>query len=201
MPLPVAAARMLCLAVVLAAPNPSFAQRTMYRCSTDGRAYLSDRACEGRPATALGSIGPTREDRQAYRMSGERSTNRAADYLGYLSSQCAELNEGLRNGPARGLGARALGELRESYRQRCADEERSARKRLAEDEAGKADVRKREQAAETSERDQRKLTHEQCDEMYRIIHGRRQKVASMSPGERSDHDRFEATWQARCKSP
>jgi hypothetical protein len=63
-----------------------------------------------------------------------------------------------------------------------------------------ADVRKREQAAETSERDQRKLTHERCDEMYRIIHGRRQKVASMSPGERSDHDWFEATWQARCKS-
>ena len=36
--------------------------------------------------------------------------------------------------------------------------------------------------------------------MYRIVHGKRQKVATMSPGERSDFDRFEATWQARCKS-
>lgn len=199
MPLP-AASRLLCLAVVLAAPADASAQRTVYRCSTDGRAYLSDRPCEGRPATALGSIGPTRDERHAYRMSGERSAGRAADYLGYLGSQCAELNEGLRNGPARGLGARALGELRESYQQRCGNEEREARKRLAEDERSKADVRMREQAAAASERDQRKLTHEQCDEMYRIIHGRRQKLASMSPGERSDHDRFEATWQARCKS-
>ncbi len=58
MPLLVDAARMLCLAVVLAAPNPSFAQRTMYRCSTDGRAYLSDRPCDGRPGLKVASMSP-----------------------------------------------------------------------------------------------------------------------------------------------
>ena len=196
----IAAVRLLGLALFFAAAEDATAQRTMYRCSTEGRAYLSDRPCEGRPATGLGAIGPTRAARSAYSSSNDRSATKAADFLGYLSPLCAELNEGLRNGPARGLGARARDELRYSYRERCGEEERVARSRLAEDEGRKADARRREQAAETFERDRHKLTREQCDEMYRIIHGRRQKVATMSPGERSDFDRFEATWQARCKS-
>jgi hypothetical protein len=45
----------------------------------------------------------------------------------------------------------------------------------------------------------RNLSRQQCDEMYRIVHGRRQKVAAMAPGERSDFERFEANWQARCQ--
>ena len=196
----IAAVRLLVFVSAFAAVDDAAAQRPMYRCSTDGRVYLSDRPCEGRPATAIGSIGPTRDERSAYRSSNERSPNKAADYLGYLGPECAELNEGLRNGPSRGLGSRAYEELRNSYRDRCGEEERVARSRFAEDQSKKADARRRDQQAEASELDRRKLSREQCDEMYRIIHGRRQKVATMSPGERSDFDRFEATWQARCKS-
>ena len=196
----IAAVRLLGLVLAFGAIEDAQAQRPMYRCSFEGRAYLSDRPCEGRPATGLGSIGPTRDERSAFRSSSDRSTNKAADYLGYLGPECAELNEGLRNGPARGLGSRAQDELRNSYQEHCGEEERAARNRLADDESRKADARRREQAAESSERDRKKLTREQCDEMYRIIHGRRQKVATMSPGERSDFDRFEATWQARCRS-
>jgi len=36
--------------------------------------------------------------------------------------------------------------------------------------------------------------------MYRIAHGKRQKVATMTPGERADFDRFEGNRQARCRA-
>ena len=91
------ALRTLCSLAVLVAADDAAAQRTTYRCSTDGRIYLSDKPCEGRPATALSAIGPTRDDRStSYRMSSERSTTKAASYLGYLTPECSELNEGLR---------------------------------------------------------------------------------------------------------
>ena len=182
----------------LLASAEASAQRTMYRCSVEGRSTLSDKPCEGRPSTSLTAVGPLR-DRTVY-SSREVAPGRAVDYLDYLSPVCAELNEGMRNGPARGLGSRAMSELQRSYRERCGEEEQLARRRLGEDQSHRRELRNRELAEEKSERDRQKLSREQCDEMYRILHGRRPKVPTMSPGERSDFQRFEATWQARCKS-
>ena len=181
----------------LLASAEASAQRTMYRCVVDGRSTLSDRPCEGRPSTSLTAVGPLR-DRPAY-SSGDVSPGRAVDYLDYMSPVCAELNEGMRNGPARGLRSGAMSELRRSYQERCSEEEQVARQRLGDEQSHRREVRNRELAEEKAERERQKLSREQCDEMYRILHGRRAKVATMSPGERSDFQRFEATWQARCK--
>jgi len=182
----------------LLASESALAQRTMYRCTSEGRTYLSDRPCEGRPSTSLASIGPSPQ-RGRSGPAPDQPVGKASEVLDYLSPECAELREGLRNGPARGLGSRAFAELSASYRQRCGDEEQKAQKRLGEDRTRKRELREREAAAEQVERDRVKLTREQCDEMYRIAHGKLQKLATMTPGERADFDRFEANRQARCR--
>lgn len=184
--------------LALLACTDAFAQRTMYRCSVDGHATLSDKPCTGRPSTSLTAVGPQR-DRPTY-SSADVATGRAAEYLDFMSPACAELNEGMRNGPARGLGSRAMSELQRSYRERCSEEEQVARRRLGDEQSRRRDERNRDLAAERSERERLKLSREQCDEMYRILHVRRPKVPSMTPGERSDFQRSESTWQARCRS-
>lgn len=173
------------------------AQRTMYRCTTDGRASLSDRPCEGRPATGLASIGPVREARSGQSPSWG-SPQKASDFLDHLSPLCAELNEGLRNGPGRGLGHTAMSELRTSYRERCSDDEQAARKRLAEEQSKHRDARESALAADRREIAHVKLSREQCDEMYRIAAARRKKLDTMSGGEREDFERFQANWKSRC---
>jgi hypothetical protein len=190
-----ACAAALCLTVWSSAS----AQRTTYNCSADGRTYLSDRPCAGRPATALASIGPAANTRSGSD-GRERQVGRAESHLDYLSPLCAELNEGLRNGPARGLGSRAVSELASSYRERCGDEDQQARRRVAEEQKKRREARDDDVRAENVERARAKLSREQCDEMYRIAHGKLKKLSSMTPGERSDFDRFEANRQARCSS-
>ena len=168
------------------------AQRAVYRCNGDGGAYISDRPCGGK----LAAIGPAPAPRTT--SARDIPVGKASDFLSYLSPTCAELNEGLRNGPARGLSGRALSELHTSYRERCSQDEQEARKKLADDQKRQQLERDSQLAVETRERERNKLSREQCDEMYRIVHGKRQKVASMSPGERGDFERFEANWKARC---
>ena len=193
----------LALAVALCA-DAAFAQRTMYRCTSEGRAYLSDRPCEGGSPSAsaspskpsLASIGPTNASPRT--ASRDRPVGKATEVLDYLSPECAELREGLRNGPARGITSRTYSELVGAYQKRCADEEREANKRLAEDNQRKREMRAHEDGSEKFEKDRAKLTREQCDEMYRIAHAKRPKLATMTPGERADFDRFDATRRARC---
>lgn len=185
---------------LLAASAAASAQsRTMYRCTTDGRAYLSDRPCAGATAT-LGSVGPVREARST--VSGNAlSTSRAADFLDYMSPQCADLNEGIRNGPARGLGGAALGELHNNYQRLCRDDEQRARTRLRDNQTQVSEARLRDERAQRAEQDMQKVSRDQCDEMYRIVARKRKTVPTMTSGERIDFDRFEAHWRARCPSP
>jgi hypothetical protein len=178
------------------AADIAYAQRTMYSCPSGGRTVMSDRPCEGGSAASYGWIGPTNAARPAG--SQDRTVAKASDVLNYLSPECAELREGLRNGPARGITSRTYSDLLASYQRRCGEEEQQANRRLAEDNRLKREIQAREAASEKFERDRVKLTREQCDEMYRIAHGKRPKLATMSPGERADFDRFEATRQARC---
>ena len=190
--------RGLLVVLALSAGGEAAAQRTLYRCVVDGRAALSDRPCAGGVGTGLGAIGPARETRSLH-TSAPMSVSKASDYLGYLSPVCSELNEGIRNGPARGLGSRALHELQNAYRERCSDDEQNARRRMAEDQTKKREAQKNELLAEKRERERVTLSRDQCDEMYRIAHGRRKKLEAMAAGERADFERFEANWKARCQ--
>ena len=118
--------------------------------------------------------------------------------LQFQSPRCAELSEAIRTGPARGLGRPAQQELVEAYRQQCGDEESRARNLLLEERNRQRDAREREERAARLELDRDKLTREQCAEMKRILQSKRQRLETMTPGERGDFERFEATWRARC---
>ena len=186
---------------LLGLASATVSAQTMYRCSSEGRTYLSDRPCGGATSTGtgLGVIGPVREARQTGSSSMTSPANKAPEHLQYQSPLCSELSEGIRNGPGRGLGRAAQSELRESYRERCSEDEYRARRRLGEERGRKRQARDNEELAARAEQAREKLSREQCDEMYRIIHGKRQRVAAMTPGERGDFERFEANWKARCR--
>jgi hypothetical protein len=189
--------RCLLVALALWSGGEASAQRTLYRCTVDGQTSLSDRPCVGGVATGLGASGPARDARPVS-LSSTPPAPKASSYLEYLSPPCAGLAEALRTGSARGLAARALYELRSSYQERCSDDDLAARKRFIEDLAKQRDARNSQLAVEKRERDLVTQTREQCDEMYRIAHGRRKKLDTMSAGERADFERFEANWKARC---
>ena len=101
---------------------------------------------------------------------------------------------------ARGLGITAQRELQEVYRQQCSDEESRARRLLQDERNRQRDAREREERAGRLELDREKLNREQCAEMKRILQSKRQRLDTMTPGERGDFERFEATWRTRCLS-
>ncbi|HZV94052.1 MAG TPA: hypothetical protein VFF72_12610 [Caldimonas sp.] len=90
-------------------------------------------------------------------------------------------------------------ELQTNYRGQCGEDEANARRRLDEVRRQKRDARVSEANAVDAQRERDIISREQCDEMYRIVHRRRQTLAAMTPGERADFDRFESNWKARCR--
>ncbi len=186
------------LALLFATPL-AFAQ-PIYRCGTGAGSYVSDRPCRDITApTVLRSYGPLPE-RPNHGQSYTPTMAKAPDILPYLSPQCAEMNDAVRTGPSRGLQSAAMSELVANYRLRCAEDEQQAYQKLHQVRNDERNQRRIAQAQQSAAQERAKLSVEQCSEMLRILAGRRQRVASMSAGEKTDLDLFEANYRARCKS-
>ena len=184
--------------LMLAAPA-AFSQ-SIYRCHNGAGNYISDRPCQSAGAPAeLKSIGPVPE-RPSYNRDYTPSMQKAPDILPYLGAECAQMNDAVRTGPTRGLKSAAMSELVTNCRLRCAEDEQLAYQKMRQARNDERDQRKVAQAAESAEVARAKLSVEQCNEMLRILTSRRQRVASMSPGEQHDLELFEANYRARCKS-
>src|SRR5688500_17682887 len=111
--------RMLVLAAGMAGAATAQAQ-TIHRCTHGGTTYLSDRPWVAGTPAKLGSMGPaTPRSRDLPTASYSPSVGKAPEHLGYLSPQCASLNDAIRTAPARGLGHREQADLRNEYRQKC----------------------------------------------------------------------------------
>jgi hypothetical protein len=93
-----------------------------------------------------------------------------------------------------------MSELATNYRLRCGEDEQQAHQKLSQARSDERSQRRMAQAQQSAEVARAKLTVEQCNEMLRVLAGRRQRVASMTPGEKTDLDLFEANYRARCKS-
>lgn len=193
-----AAMRWAVAATVLANAPAVFAQ-TMYRCANGASSYLSDRPCSAPVRATLGAYG-TAPERPAYGQNYTPTLDRAPEFLPYLSPECAQLNDAIRTGPARGLKSGAMSELHLDYRQRCVEDEQQARQRLSQVKNEQRDGRRQAQAQVSGEKARATLTSEQCYETLRILAARRKRADTMSPGERSDLDLFEANYKARCTS-
>jgi len=196
-----AAWRRSALAIVsLAASTAVSAQ--VYRCSNGGATYLSDRPCVGTAPAAptnrsqIGGYGPTQRERNTPAYTPHAAE--APAHLSYMSVECADLREGLRTGPARGLKGTTMVELSRNYHERCADNEAQAMQRLSDDRRLQKEQQRATDNAVRRERDSAVLATEQCNEQLRVLAAKRKRAATMTEGEKADLQIFEANYKARC---
>lgn len=185
--------------VALASSALPAAAQGMYRCTVGSSTYLSDRPCTAASSnTKLGYIAPQPERPIAPVMSYTPSMAKAPDHLVYLSPACSSLNEAIRTGPARGLRGSAINDLHNEYRTKCAEEEAEAHQKLSRERQDQHLARRQEQSAQQAEQQRSTREREQCHELLRILHGKRQRLAEMNAGEKADFERSEANYHARC---
>lgn len=176
-----------------------------HTCRYGDTVVVSSQPCTGSvrprqdPAPAgLAAYGNPQQRMQVVRMPAP-GTPRAEDHVGFLGVECAELSEGIRTGPARGIRGDTLAELMQTYRRKCAEEDNTARQRVSERHSREAQQRRAEKSAEQETRSRAIAEEERCFELLRILHAKRQREASMSEGQRSDLQRSAAAYQERCK--
>lgn len=181
------------------------AAQSMYRCQAPGgtgSTVISDKPCVGVPSK-LGALGNTSGSAVTMPPSSHYTPpmGRAPDYLPYLSPACAQLNDAVRTGPARGLKPPTQRELQAEYHRQCAEDEQEARQQLYE-LRGQARQQRREQRA-AAEASQAHASHvaAQCAEMLRILHGKRSRMDTLTPGQKDDLKLFEKNYRERCPNP
>jgi hypothetical protein len=188
----------LAAAAALAGAAPIATAQGNYLCTSNGRTWASPGPCPD-GATSQPIVVAPRGDPRLPPTSGDgRPVDRPPAQLQFQSARCAEIGEALRTGSARGLGRQALQELYDAYRQQCAEEETRARGLAQEGLNRQREAREREERGARLELDRDKLNRDQCAEMRRILQAKRQRLDAMTPGERADFERFEATWRSRC---
>jgi hypothetical protein len=183
--------------LVLACSSGAVWSQAATLCSSDGRTYTSVQPCPSQPSPVRSAV-PTVQEPRSSGSTGTRSPDKPGDQLQFQSPLCAELSEGMRTGASRGLGSSAQQELREAYRRLCSEDARRALQQMKDEMIRQRDLREQEARTARFEQDRDKLTREQCAEMLRIAQGKRQRFESMTAGERTDFDRFEATRRTRC---
>jgi len=188
----------LAAAAALAGAAPTATAQVTYLCTSNGRTWSSPGPCPDGATAQRIDITPRGEPRLPPMSADGRPADRPPAPLQFQSARCAEIGEALRTGSARGLSRQALQELYDAYRQQCAEEEARARGLAHDDRNRQREAREREERAARLELDRDKLNRDQCAEMRRILQAKRQRLESMTPGERSDLERFEATWRSRC---
>ena len=193
-----ATAHVALVALIAMSAAPAAFGQSMYRCGSGSGTYLSDRPCNVASPTVLRYIGPVAE-RPAYRQTYAPSMAKAPDILPYLSPACAEMNDAVRTGPARGLTGASMSELVTNYHAQCGEDEQRAHRQLQQAKSDARSEREAAQAAKNAERAQARLSVDQCHEMLGTLAGKRRRAASMTPGEQHDLELFETNYKARCK--
>ena len=179
-------------------PVTAIHAQVTYRCEVQGRQVLSDRPCAPGAHTNLSGYGPTQREVPA-RPLQPGSVGRAPDHLQYLSAECAQLNDAMRTANARGVGHQVQRDLRTEYQSRCADDDSEARRQVWQDKSAARQAKRDERDARANEKAQTQREREQCHEMLRILHGKRQRKDTLTAGEQADLQRFEENYNARCK--
>lgn len=198
------------LALTAAGPGPAQAQtQTMYRCKgSNGTPVLSDRPCAGDPLPStqvpdralpnppLGYHDPDpyrRRSRQVDRYS-------VPQYYEYLSAGCRQLHDAIRTAPTRGLSYATIGELQKEWAQKCHEDVDLAIRQMEMQRLQAVTARRREEQALQAQREAEAQRQAQCGEMRLALKQRRERLDSMTPGERGDFERFERNYAERCGS-
>lgn len=185
------------LALLLASALSSSAFGAEYHCNGDGVSWISRTPCPNTPRNEMRAYGGGTAQ-PSVTPSAVPSLPKAPEYLPYMSVECAELNDAIRTGPTRGLRTQAMTELTDDYRKRCRDDEANARRQLQDAEAAQKNARDGAAAAVKARKAESARNDDQCYEMLRILHAKRQRAASMNEGEKADLLRFEDAYRTRC---
>lgn len=186
------------LAVVVGAVAASAAGAQTYRCRSGQSTYLSERPCTTGAGSKISIYGPESSRYTPPNPSDSVSIGKAPEHLGHLSPECATLNDAIRTAPARGVNYRVIGDLRSEYQAKCSEDDSQARQIVSKERGERALARRSEQAARKADQEQTEREREQCHELLRILHGKRQRLPQMTAGEQTDHERSEANYRARC---
>ncbi|WP_439520223.1 hypothetical protein [Hydrogenophaga sp.] len=189
----------LLLGLQAALPSASWAQT--YNCSTpSGTRYQSTKPCRAGHTPGITYYGP-KVAPQSNRKSTPVPLPRAGDELTYMGPKCASMQEAIRTAPARSIDAVTVRELRRNFDIECREEHQQALQKLNADKREKrnqAHEREKEEGRQKSDAQQaEKKLMDQCAEMRRAIHLRKQRPTN-SEGEARDLQRFEERYQLRC---
>jgi hypothetical protein len=185
------------LALAMGAFACSAGAQVRYQCRTaTGSMYLSDRPCGmATPSSPPVYYGPTEQPR--IYTPPPPGIGEAPEYITYMSPRCSALNDALRTAPARGLDSRTQSEMRRNYQRECAEDEADARSRWAHERGEKKQMARSEAESARRAQERTKLQQEQCAESRRILVTKRQRT-DLTEGERTELQRFEANYKARC---
>ncbi len=187
--------------ILMVAASQACAQ-TVYRCRSGGSTVISQQPCTTGAGSHIGVIGP-QESRYAspeFQTHYNPGVGKAPDHLAYLGAECATLSDAMRTAPARGLRGAAITDLHNEYRTKCAEEDSEARQRVSREQSDQRNARKSEQQAQKFQRELSVRERDQCHELLRILHGKRQRLAAMSEGEKTDLANSETAYRARCSA-
>ena len=120
------------------------------------------------------------------------------ELLPCMSARCAQLYEAQITSPSRRTGRTTGMDVREEFRLACPDAVSEAHKALYQVKLKSYDARQDAAMAQRQVVELSKATREQCDELLRILAGKRTRLPMMDDGERADHERSEANYRARC---
>lgn len=113
-----------------------------------------------------------------------RGVPKEADDGRFLSSRCLRMREQLRRASSDGeADERSIQQLDDRYQRECKTQQHEWRERSEQAEA----------------KAQRERDFAQCVELRDNIRKRRERVASMTAGERGDLQRLEAAFEQRCR--
>ncbi|MDI1259138.1 hypothetical protein [Aquabacterium sp.] len=174
----------------------------MYRCYNGNSMYVSDKPCRAEKReekfTAMGPSGTPMPIRgQSYNLP---SVEKAPEHLRYLSTGCAQLNDAIRTAPTRGLRSDVIHQLRSEYQAKCSDDENEAYRSLRNDRDQARQERRAEQQAHQAQREFSQKERDRCNEMLRILHGKRSQFESMTEGQKNDFVNFQSNYSMRCKN-
>ena len=190
--------RLLALLVV-ATPVQVFAQ-SMFKCQSASGTYYSDRPC---PSDAKTSETKTALPNP---LPPPLELDSRSAFLAYLSPECRQLKDTIRAIQLTRPSVRSERELyrqrvldaAERYRGRCLEEERFALQKVSDAERQQRAQQREALAAKQTAKERVATEKAQCGEMRSIRDEKRQRLGSMTPGERSDFERFQSAFSTRC---
>jgi hypothetical protein len=187
-----------CTALLVMFQATQWAHAQVYRCSSGGSTYLSDRPCPVLPKTQLGGYGPLTSGTYVPYSAPLPDAPRAQDYVKYLGSACASISEAIRTGPTRGVRGDVIRGLQEEYSQKCSVEDQDARRHAQQDKAQDLQGKLAERDNGVRERQQVKARLDYCNGMKDVIGLKRKRESSLNPTEVEALRNLEKAYNIRC---